>query len=228
MKKKKILIIEDEKAIADLIVQRLQTALYDVDVAFDGRDALTLLSTKSYDLATVDIMLPYLDGLTLCQKFRKISPQTFLIIVSALDEEETRLKGYEYGADDYVIKPFSPKELLAKITSHFRREETLSSQNAKNLHNLLLDDAKKEIKINGFALQLTPSEYLLLLTLLDNPKKLFSRDELSYLIYENSLGEIDSRGIDTHISHIRKKIKKFDTIEYIKTVLGQGYIINER
>lgn len=227
MKKKKILIIEDEKAISDLIVQRLQSALYDVDVAFDGRDALALLSKNSYDLATVDIMLPHLDGLTLCQKFRELSPQTFLIIVSALDEEETKLKGYEYGADDYIVKPFSPKELLAKMTSHFRRHDTLTSQNAKNLHNLLLDDAKKEIKINGFPLQLTPSEYLLFFTLIDNPKKLFSREELSYLIYENNLGEIDSRGIDTHISHIRKKIKKFDAIEYIKTVHGQGYIINE-
>ena len=225
--KKKLLVIEDEKAIADLIIQRFKISLYDVDVATDGREALTLLSTNKYDLATIDIMLPHVDGLTLCKKFRELSPQTFLILVSALDEEETKLKGYTYGADDYITKPFSTKELLAKVKSHFRRHDTLTSQKSKNIHNLLLNNDKKEIKINGFHLTLTPSEYLLFFTLLNNPKKLFSREELSYLIYENNLGEIDSRGIDSHISHIRKKIKKFDTIEYIKTVHGQGYIINE-
>ena len=225
--KKRLLIIEDEKAIADLIVQRFKTSLYDVDVATDGREALTLISTNKYDLATVDIMLPHVDGLTLCKKFREHSPQTFLILVSALDEENTKLQGYAYGADDYITKPFSPKELLAKVQSHFRREAILVAKQSKILENLQLNDATKEIKINGFLLPLTPSEYLLFFTLLDNPKKLFTRDELSYLIYENNLGEIDSRGIDSHISHIRKKIKKFDTIEYIKTVHGQGYIINE-
>ncbi len=225
--KKRVLIIEDEKAIADLIVQRFQTSLYDVDVASDGREALSLLSTNQYDLATVDIMLPYIDGITLCKKFREHSPQTFLILVSALDEEETKLKGYSYGADDYITKPFSPKELLAKVTSHFKRADTLTSQTSIITQNILLENDKKEIKINGYKLPLTPSEYLLIFTLLTHPKKLFSREELSYLIYENNLGEIDSRGIDSHISHIRKKIKKFDTIEYIKTVHGQGYIINE-
>ena len=225
--KKKLLVIEDEKAIADLIIQRFKTSLYDVDVATDGKEALTLLRTNRYDLATVDIMLPHVNGLTLCKKFREYSPQTFLILVSALDEEEIKLKGYAYGADDYITKPFSPKELLAKVESHFRREDTLTSQKSIITQNILLEYDKKEIKINGFQLPLTPSEYLLLFTLLSNPKKLFSREELSYLIYENNLGEIDSRGIDSHISHIRKKIKKFDTIEYIKTVHGQGYIINE-
>ncbi|BAF72140.1 response regulator transcription factor [Sulfurovum sp. NBC37-1] len=225
--KKKLLVIEDEKAIADLIVQRFDTSLYDVDISTDGNEALAKLRTDKYDLATIDIMLPHVDGLTLCKKFREFSPQTFLIIVSALDEEETKLKGYAYGADDYITKPFSTKELLAKVESYFRRENILISQKSINLQNLSLDDAKKEIKINGRGLAFTPSEYLLFFTLINNPKKLFSREELSYLIYENNLGEIDSRGIDSHISHIRKKIKKFDTVEYIKTVHGQGYIINE-
>ncbi len=225
--KKKLLIIEDEKAIADLIIQRFKTSLYDVDVATDGREALTLLSTNKYDVATIDIMLPHVDGLTLCKKFRERSPQTFLILVSALDEEEIKLKGYTYGADDYITKPFRTKELLAKVEAYFRRHDTLKSQNSISTQNILLNDAKKEITINGFQLTLTRSEYLLFFTLVDNPKKLFSRDELAYLIYENNLGEIDSRGIDSHISHIRKKIKMVDTIEYIKTVHGQGYIINE-
>lgn len=227
MRKKKLLIIEDEKDIAALIVQRLKTSLYDAEIATDGREALVLLSANKYDLATIDIMIPHIDGLTLCKKFRELSPQTFLILVSALDEEDTKIKGYSYGADDYVTKPFSPKELLAKIESHFRRHETLTSQESKNMYNLSIDDDKKEITIKTFHLPLTPSEYLLFSTLLSNPKKLFSREKLSYLIYENNLGKIDSRGIDSHISHIRKKIKTLDNIEYIKTVHGQGYIINE-
>jgi DNA-binding response OmpR family regulator len=225
--KKKILVIEDEKDIADLIIQRFDTSLYDVNLVSDGNAALRHISCEKYDLATIDIMLPNVDGLTICKKFRKLSPKTFLIIISALDEEETKLKGYACGADDYVTKPFSVKELIAKVEAFFRRSDRLLSQNLKNLNNLFLDDEKKEIKINGFSLNLTPSEYLLLYTLLKHPKKLFSRDELSYLIYDNNLGEIDSRGIDSHIYHIRKKIKKLDTNEYIKTVHGQGYIIYE-
>jgi len=225
--KKRVLIIEDEKAIVDLIMQRLKSTLYDVDVALDGREALILFEKNHYDLATIDIMLPYIDGLTLCKKFRERSPQTYLIVVSALDEEETKLQGYTFGADDYMTKPFSPKELLAKIESYFRRCDTLRSQVSKIVQNILIDDEKKEIKINGFSLMLTPSEYLLFYILVKNPKKLFSREELSWLIYENNFGEIDSRGIDSHISHIRKKIKQFDTTEYIKTVHGQGYIIHE-
>lgn len=225
--KKRLLVIEDEEAIAELIIQRFSPFLYDLDVASDGKEALTLLRTKSYDLSTVDIMLPHIDGLTLCQKFREHSPQTFIIVVSALSEEETKLKSYAYGADDYITKPFSPKELLAKVESHFRRRSTLDAHNALIKDNILLDDTKKEILINGFALDLTPSEYLLFHTLLAHPKRLFSRDDLAYLLYENNLGEISSRGIDSHISHIRKKIKRFDTKEYIKTVHGQGYILNE-
>ncbi len=225
--KKSILVIEDEKEIADLIIQRFDTSLYDVDLAYDGRDALVLLNKNRYDLATIDIMLPHTDGLALCKKFRELSPETFLILISALDEEETKLKGYRYGADDYIAKPFSPKELLAKVESYFRRCDILTSQKSKILYNITLDEQKKEIKIKGFVLPLTPSEYLIFVTLLHNPNKLFSRDELSYLIYEHNLGEIDSGGINSHISHIRRKIKKFDTLEYIKTVHGQGYIINE-
>ena len=150
--KKRLLIIEDEKAIADLIIQRFKTSLYDVDVATDGKEALALLRTNRYDLATVDIMLPHIDGLTLCKKFREYSPQTFLILVSALDEEETKLKGYAYGADDYITKPFSPKELLAKVESYFRREATLASKQSKIIQNLQLNDATKEIKVNGLAM----------------------------------------------------------------------------
>jgi len=225
--KKRILVIEDEKAIADLIIQRFDTSLYDVQLAKDGNEALIKMRSENYDIATIDIMLPKVDGLTLCKYFRKASPKTFLIIVSALDEEETRLKGYAYGADDYITKPFSTKELVAKIEAFFRRSDKLVSENSKSIHNLFLDYEKKETKINGFLLTLTPSEYFILYTLIENQKKLFSRDELSYLIYENNLGRIDSRGIDSHIYHIRKKIRQFDNNSYIKTVHGEGYIIHE-
>jgi len=225
--KKRILIIEDEKDIADLIVQRFDTSLYDIDLAKDGNEALVKIGSVNYDIATIDIMLPKVDGLTLCKSFRKLSPKTFLIIVSAIDEEVIKLKGYEYGADDFIIKPFSTKELVAKIEAFFRRSDKLVSQNSQYIHNLFLDYEKKEVKINGFILNLTPSEYFLLYTLIQNPKKLFSRDQLSYLIYDNNFGSIDSRGIDSHIYHIRKKIKKFDNNSYIKTVHGEGYIIHD-
>jgi len=227
LSKKKLLIVEDEKEITSLILQRLHPQLYDVDVAYDGENALLLLHKNHYDLATIDIMLPKRDGLSLCEDFRKHSPKTILIVLSALDEEESKLKGYSVGADDYITKPFSSKELLAKIEAFFKRSDRLLRDNSLHVNNLLLDDIRKEIKVNSFILKLTPSEYLLLFNFIKHPNRLFSRDDLAYMIYENTLGDIDSRGIDSHIYSIRKKIKKFDNKEYIKTIHGQGYIINE-
>ena len=227
MIKKKLLIVEDEKEIASLIVQRFDTKLYDVDVAVDGNEGLLMMRTKKYDLATIDIMLPKLDGLSLCKEFRRHSSKTILILLSALDEEDMRLKGYDVGADDYVTKPFSVKELVAKVEAFFKRSDRLLMKEALHVNNLLLDDESKAIRVNGFELNLTPSEYLLLYSLIRNPKKLFSRDELSYLIYEHDLGVIDSHGIASHIYNIRKKIKKIDSNDYVKTVHGQGYILHE-
>jgi len=225
--KNNILIVEDEEAIVNFINNRLDSDIYNVDIATNGKEALRLLSNNTYDLVTLDIMLPYIDGFEICKFLRKKSFHTLIMMVSALDTEEFKLKGYEYGCDDYIPKPFSAKELSIKIKSLLTRREQLCSLEAKRVSSFLLDEEGKTIKVNSNLLHLTPSEYLILSTLINYSKRVYSRAELAQLIYDNYFGEIDDRGIDSHIYHIRKKIKQYENKELIKTVRGMGYIINE-
>lgn len=203
--KKNILIVEDEEQILQLIQNRLDSDIYNIDIAIDGREALLKINSKLYDLITLDIMLPYVDGFEISKAIRKKSYQTLIIMVSALDTQEFKIKGYEFGADDYIAKPFSPKELAMKIKNLLKRREEINSQTKIYMSNIILDELAKEIKINGFCVDVTPSEYLILTIMIKNRNRVYSRAELAQSIYDNNLGEIDERGIDSHIYHIRKK-----------------------
>ena len=224
--RKKILIVEDEEEISNLINKRLDDNIFDVDIALDGKEAMSKLNQNHYDLVTLDIMLPFVDGFEICTCLREKSKQILIIIVSALETQDFKEKGYACGCDDYIAKPFSPKELVVKIKTLLKRREEIISTHAKQLSNIILNEESKEIIISGFALVLTPSEFLILSTLITHHKRVYSRQELAQLIYDNYLGEIDERGIDSHIYHIRKKIKQFEAKEIIKTVRGMGYKID--
>lgn len=225
--KKKILIVEDEEHIVQLIKNRLDGTLYHVDIALDGKEALLKINENSYDLITLDVMLPYIDGFEITKMIRKKSYQTLIIMVSALDTDAFKIKGYSYGVDDYMSKPFSAKELSVKIKSLLKRREELSALKSKYLSNIILNEEAKEVSIDGFKIRFTPSEYLILETLINNKNRVYARAELAQIIYDNNLGEIDSRGIDSHIYHIRKKTKIFNSKEITKTVRGMGYKIYE-
>lgn len=225
--KKKILIVEDEESIVNFIKNRLESDIYDVDIAYDGKSAKRKVAANSYDLVTLDIMLPYVDGFEICTDIRKKSKQTLIVMVSAMDTEAFKTRGYDCGIDDYIPKPFSARELAVKIKSLIKRREEMISREARQVANIILDNDGKRVMAAGFEVGLTPSEYLILSTLIMNSNKVFSRMELAQLIYDNYLGEIDDRGIDSHIYHMRKKIKQYDEKEIIKTVRGMGYKINE-
>jgi len=225
--KRSILIIEDEEAIVNFITRRLSSDLYIVDVAVDGKEAMEKIASNYYDLATVDIMLPYLDGYEVCKKLREKSTKTLIIMISALDTMEFKSKGYDIGIDDYITKPFSAKELAVKIHSLLKRREELSSLKKQKIPNIILDEASKEIIINGFKIDFTPSEYLILSTLIINNNRVYSRSDLAQLIYDNFFGEIDEQGINSHIYHIREKVKKVYHKDIIKTIRGMGYKISE-
>lgn len=225
--KKNILIVEDEEAIVNLIKNRLNSDIYNIDVALDGNDALLKISSNTYDLITLDIMLPFVDGFEICKKLRQKSKQTLVIMISALDTMEFKSKGYDIGIDDYIAKPFSAKELAIKIQSQLRRREEISSLKIEQLSNIILDEESKEIIINGFTIEFTPSEYLILSTLILNKNRVYSRADLVQLIYDNYFGEIDEQGINSHIYHIREKVKQFYDKDIIKTVRGMGYKIYE-
>jgi len=227
MTKKNILIIEDEKAIVNFIKNRLDPNEYNVDIAYDGKIALTKLNLKNYDLITLDIMLPFIDGFEICKAIRNKSKKTLIIMISALDIEEFKVKGYEFGIDDYISKPFSAKELSYKIKAIFRRRGELLNLQVNNTSGLTIKDEEREIQIDSKVLDLTPSEYLILSVLIKNKNRVYSRQELAQIIYDHYLGAIDDRNIDSHIYHIRKKVKAYKDKNIIKTVRGIGYKINE-
>ncbi|NVJ53941.1 MAG: response regulator transcription factor [Campylobacteraceae bacterium] len=226
--KKNILIIEDEEPIVNLIKNRLDSEIYDVDIALDGQSALQQVEKKEYDLVTLDIMLPQIDGFTLCDSIRKHSKKTLIIMISALDTEEFKTKGYDYGIDDYIAKPFSAKELSLKIKSLLkRRDELTMTKEEEKTSILFINDEAKEVFINKHIVDFTPSEYFILSVFTSNKNRVYSRQELAQLIYDNYLGEIDERGIDSHICNIRKKISFHHDKNIIKTIRGVGYKIDE-
>lgn len=225
--KKNILIVEDEESIVNFINNRLDKETYNVDIALDGKEALLKIQENEYDLVTLDIMLPFVDGFTLCNSIRNKSKKTFVIMISALDTEDFKIKGYDYGIDDYIAKPFSAKELSLKIKSLLKRRDELNNTTRQNNDFIFINDQSKEIFIDGISTDFTPSEYLILSVFLSNKNRVYSRQELAQLIYDNYLGEIDDRGIDSHICNIRRKIAKFDNKNIIKTVRGIGYRIDE-
>jgi len=227
--KKNILIVEDEEAIIQIIKNRLSSDIYNVDIAINGKIAIEKIENKNYDLITLDIMIPFINGFDVCKVLREKSKQTLVIMLSAMDREEFKIKGYEFGCDDYISKPFSAKELALKIKSLLNRRDEIQNKNRINIQisNFTLDEESKIITVNNEKLLLTPSEHLILSTIILKSNRVFSRAEFAQLIYDNYLGSIDDRGIDSHIYHIRKKIKEFEEKELIKTVRGMGYTIDE-
>lgn len=225
--KKNILIVEDEETIVSLIKNRLNSDIYNVDIAYDGKEAISKILANSYDLITLDIMLPFLDGFEVCKKIRNKSQKTLIVMISALGTMEFKQKGYDFGIDDYIAKPFSAKELAIKIHSLLKRREEISSLKVKSISNIILNEDSKDIIINGYNIELTASEYLILSTLIINKNRVYSRQELAQLIYDNYFGTIDEQGINSHIYHIREKIKQFYDKDIIKTVRGMGYKIYE-
>lgn len=225
--KKNILIVEDEEAIVNFIQNRLNSDIYNIDIAYDGKEAILKIVSNSYDLITLDIMLPFVDGFEICQKIREKSKQTLVIMISALDTMEFKSKGYYVGIDSYIAKPFSAKELAIKIQSLLKRREEISALKIESVSNIIFNEEAKEIIINGFKIEFTPSEYLILSVLIVNKNRVYSRGDLVQLIYDNYFGEIDEQGINSHIYHIREKVKQFYNKDIIKTIRGMGYKIYE-
>jgi len=225
--KKKLLLVEDEENIVQIINNRLDSDIYDVDIAYDGKEAMRKIILNTYDLITLDIMLPFIDGFELAQTIRKQSKQTLILMISALDTLEFKSKGYSFGIDDYISKPFSAKELAIKIQAVLKRKEEINALKDHLILNIILDEELKDILVNGFKIDFTPSEYLILKELIINKNKVFSRNELSQIIYDNYFGVIDEQGINSHIYNIREKVKQFYDKDIIKTVRGMGYKIYE-
>jgi DNA-binding response OmpR family regulator len=220
-----ILIVEDDKKTASLVSLYLEREGYDTLIAHDGRQALELAERHHPIFVILDLMLPLIDGWEVCRQLRHSSDVPILIL-SAREEEIDRVSGLTLGADDYVVKPFSPRELVARVKAILRRGRipTVKDKMLLSSGGLVLDQEKHTVTLDGRLVDLTPHEFNLLQTLMAFQGKAFTRDELLTHLYPRHEANVIDRVVDVHIGKLRQKIEKDpSTPRFILTVRGLGY-----
>ena len=214
-----ILIAEDEKQIQDILVDYMKRGGHSCISAGDGIDAMMIIKNNPVDLIILDIMMPHLDGFSVCKMAREIS-QTPIIILTAKEDETDKLKGYELGADDYITKPFSPSVLLAKVNALLRRSTSLSPQNTLSAGEIVMIPSSHTVIVVGDDIELTHKEYELLHFFMINSNQVFSREQLLNRIWGYDF-EGNTRTVDTHIKTLRHKLKLEG--RHIVTLIRSGY-----
>ncbi len=223
---KKILVVDDEVKIVDVVKSYLNHNGYDVFEAYNGKQVLELFEKVNPSLVILDLMLPDMAGEDICRQIRKQS-RVPIIMLTAKVEEEDILKGLDIGADDYITKPFSPKQLAARVNALLRRasDDPVPLINTVSFNNddLVVDNLSYDVRKKGISVNLTPNEYKILLTMIKYPKKTFTREELICLALGENFDGFD-RTVDTHIKNLRQKIETDPRSPgYILTVHGIGY-----
>lgn len=214
---KKILVVDDEWKIRKLIKDYLVREGYSVDEAGDGEEGLELFFQTTYDIVILDIMMPKIDGWSVCRKIREES-QIPIIMLTARADESDQLFGFELETDEYMIKPFNPKLLVAKVKALLRRDGKIVDKTYLEFGDLIIDTSKREVKLGDVILELTPKEYDLLYFFIENKGLALSREKILNSVWGwDYFG--DSRTVDTHIKRLRKKIGD----NFIQTVRGFGY-----
>ncbi|MBC1335194.1 response regulator transcription factor [Listeria booriae] len=228
----KILVVDDESSIVTLLQFNIEKAGFDVVTAEDGRMGYELALTEKPDLIVLDLMLPEMDGIEVCKQLRQDKVETPILMLTAKDDELDKIIGLELGADDYLTKPFSPREVVARIKAILRRSagksadvelEVAPKEKALHVGDLKILTESYEVYLQDELLDLTPKEFELLLYLANHRGKVFSRDQLLDAVWNyDYIGE--TRIVDVHVSHLRDKIEA-DTKkpQYIKTIRGFGY-----
>lgn len=226
--RKKVLVIEDEDKIAQVLIDYLQGTGFEATHFSRGDTALEWLRENAPDLILLDLMLPGLDGLGLCTEVRKFSTVP-IIMLTARVEEIDRLLGLELGADDYICKPFSPREVVARVKAILRRVEMLQNTEKelattpKNYRGLEIKTENFQASLNGEILDLTPVEFRMLSMLAKAPGRVFSRDRLMETIYEDGR-VVSDRTVDSHVKNLRKKLRAgYKDEEVIHSIYGVGY-----
>ncbi len=225
-----ILVVEDDKKTASLIKLYLEREGFETVIAYDGRQALELAKRYQPIFVILDLMLPLLDGWEVCRRLRQSSDVPILML-TARGEEVDRVSGLTLGADDYVVKPFSPRELVARVKAILRRgrPEVSGLGSVLSFEDLSLDLVKHKVTLGGRHVLLTPHEFKLLQTLMAAPGKVFAREELLDRLYPRNEATVIDRVVDVHIGKLRQKIEKdLSHPRYILTVRGIGYQFAER
>jgi DNA-binding response OmpR family regulator len=226
---KKILIIEDNRDLARLLKSHLQDLAFQVDLVFDGISGMVRADSDRYDLVILDLMLPGLDGVEICQRLRRKSSYVPILMLTAKSSEMDRVVGLEVGADDYVTKPFSIRELLARVKAIFRRVDELKDGAKEDLQAvirtgvLVIDPIKRSAHIAGRLMDLTAKEFDLLLHFARNPGKVYTRSQLLDIVWGYGY-EGYEHTVNSHINRLRAKIEKDPAHPvYVLTVWGVGY-----
>ncbi|MBP2000090.1 DNA-binding response OmpR family regulator [Paenibacillus shirakamiensis] len=223
----KILIIEDETVIADLEKDYLEVSGYNVDIEYSGDKGLKRILEDHYDLLILDIMLPVIDGYDICKQVRA-KKDIPILMVSAKQEEVNKIKGLVLGADDYIIKPFSPSELVARVNAHLARYNRLTGNREQardeiRIRGMLIDRSARRVFVNGTEVILTGKEFELLTCMAEHPNQVFSKERLLKIVWGMDV-IVDTATVAVHIKNLRKKIEldRFDS-SYIETIWGIGY-----
>lgn len=229
---KKVLIIEDDKAISDLIEIHLLDLDCSVTKAMDGDEGLNLALSKNFDLIVLDIMLPKLDGLEICKDLRKKENYTPILMLTAKSEELDKVLGLEFGADDYLTKPFSIREFIARVKAIFRRVQVMQKETNQDsdliIGELTIETSKRKVTLNGKRIELTPKEFDLLHLLASHPGKTYTREQLLNTLWGYQYNGYEHT-VNSHINRLRSKIEKnLANPRYILTSWGIGYRFNEQ
>ncbi|WP_287153129.1 response regulator transcription factor [Candidatus Solincola tengchongensis] len=221
-KKELILVADDEREIASVVRAYLEKEGYTTLTAHDGETALRMWHEHRPSLLVLDVIMPGLDGYSICREVRK-SSDVPIVILSAKAEEEDKLLGLELGADDYVVKPFSPRELVARIRAILRRRGCETERDAISAGPLVVEPKARTARVWDREIALTPREFDILAALASHPEKVFTREELLAAILEDATSSYD-RNVDTHIKNLRRKLKEAaEGWAFIETVYGVGY-----
>ena len=223
----RILVIEDDPALVTLLEYNLQAAGYEVETATSAEDGRLLHSDGLFDLIILDWMLPDMSGIEFCDQLRRTAktPQIPILMLTARGEEADRVRGLSTGADDYVVKPFSVAELMARVKALLRRSAPERIADTLSGGNITMDRTAHRVIRDGREIALGPTEYRLLEVLLENTGRVLSRSQLLDRVWGNT-AEIDERTIDVHIGRLRKALVRGDEPDPVRTVRGAGYVLN--
>jgi len=222
-----VLIVEDEPPQAELLSYNLEKEGFRVLIAQDGEEGLLMAQESTPDAIVLDWMLPGLSGIEVCRQLRGSSDtrEIPILMLTARGEEEDRVRGIETGADDYVVKPYSPREVVARIKALLRRANPSLSSEALQYADIAMDLAQHKVNRDGRSIHLGPTEFRLLKTLMEKPGRVFSRERLLDLVWGRDV-YVEDRTVDVHIRRLRKALNEGGGEDVIRTVRGEGYAID--
>jgi DNA-binding response OmpR family regulator len=224
----RILVIEDEKRVADLVRRALEDQDYAVALAYDGHVGKSMALRQEYDLLIIDIVVPGIDGITVCKEVRRVKPDIPIILLTALGTVDDKVEGLDAGADDYMVKPIEFRELLARIRSVIKRRgrQTLDPTTVLRLADLEINPGTFVVTRGGGEIELSPKEFKLLLYMMQNTGRVLTRAEIAENVWETTF-DTGTNFIDVYINYLRKKIDRDRPVKLIHTRPGIGFIFKE-